>query len=416
MLKWCRIEQGNPKLSQDTLQTNNKSEKLPGTEMCGEWTDSGREATDSASLTSSHQSNTSSGACSSCTDTSGAPRGETSAQVALKIPNARRDGITQRHFRDSPGALDRGMQGHSRGWGSVEHLESDEDTRHVQPIRETSSVDDLLDAAERPIRGILRRHLPERSRYASSRPRFVFSRYNPQFRTLPAPRRGQERPCLPPPGLPLQKSFLSLQKFRRRPERDWGKERWDARQPKTADLAELRYDLAEESRSIGYLSATEVEDVRYFSRLEIRDAQCRSGTEAEQRTDPSRPDYAASDHHARSQQRPVTAPLCIDLCHQTPSAADQQSSPAACTTDSESQHSTLEEEELMNRLVSELVNTPPTLRRWYQAVSASRSLGLLLPLYRGLLDRLDPVSLAKLLLKVSGGGRGRAGIVLRGMS
>ena len=425
MLKWRRTEQGESGTAQRTRLARDaelRSDKLP--EMCGEGTDSGREATDSASLTSSQQSHTSSGACSSCTDTSGAPQSEGSLQGALKIPNTRRSGSPRSHVGDTQTDYAERPQGHSRVWGSVEHLESDESIRHAQPIRKTSSMDDLLDTPERPIRGILRRRLSARHRFTPSHPRFVLSRYNPQFRTLPVPRRGQQPACWPPADLPVQKSFLSLQKFRRRPARREN-ERRDARRPSAADIAVLRYDLTEESRSLGYLSATELGDVRYFSRLEVKEAQYLSGTEVEDRRKLSRPE--PPEHRAARQQRQHAAALRDDIRQSASSAAWRPSAVAPASPSlrpasaSEAQEAELlesreaelleareaelleaREAELLEALVTELVNMPPTLKRWYQAVSAAGRLGLILPLYRGLSDRLDPVTLAKLLFKVSG--------------
>ncbi|XP_043245681.1 unconventional myosin-XV-like isoform X2 [Amphibalanus amphitrite] len=409
MLKWRRSELG---LSEADKETRSGVDSNPGpqqaareSEMCGECTDSGREATDSASLTSSQPSNVSSG-CSACTDTSAVPRSEASSHSALKVPNARRRPAADRQRSDSLEGHRR-LQRHSGVWGSAEHLASEEDNQHdlqhVHPVRKTSSVDDLLETSDRPVRGILRRRGPDRYGGTPSRPRFVFSRYNPQFRTLPTPRRGQQT-CWPPADLPVQKSFLSLQKFRRR-ERGRARESRAAR-PTAADIAVLRHDLLEEARSLGYLSATELGDVRYFSHKERSSApgagaRLISESGADERTDGDLPRLKdiPPERRAVRQQRQLAAELCDVMRRPTPPLPAQQGSSRAPSWSVPLPGVAEEEERQLETLLDELVNTPPSLKRWYQAVSAARRLGLILPLYRGLHDRLDPVTLAKLLFK-----------------
>ena len=392
-----------------------------GSEMCNECIDSGRELTDSISQTSSQQSHASNGAGSTCTDSSDALQSDASRQGALKIASTRRALTGDQSLSDSLGGYGGRLLGHVGGWGSAEHLETDVSVQQVQPVRRTSSVNDLLDTTERPVRGILRKRLPDRYMYAPTRPRFVFSRYNPQFRTLPVPRRGQQS-CWPPPELPVQKSFLSLQKFRRRSvRREHIKEGRDTRRPVGEDLAALRQNLEDEARSLSYLSATELGDVRYFSRLEINDAQYFSGIEAADKKNLYRPDHVPSDNPSAKQQgrqitslreyirRSDTSVAWRDISTPTggPAATSRQSVSAPSAREGQLLQGlrgpAAREEQLLERLIDELVNTPPTLKRWYQAISEARNLGLILPLYRGLHDRLDPVTLAKLLFKVSHG-------------
>ena len=416
MLKWRRSELGPCEIGHGTepgVAVKTSCQKgHRRAEMCGECTDSGREATDSASLTSSQQSSATSAGCSACTDTSGATQSDTSYGDHLKVPNVRRSAAPERTEMDSLESRAGDVEYHSAGWGSAEHLATEQDVqRGAYPVRKTSSMDDLLDSSERPVRGILRKRLSDRRRYTPSRPKFIFSRYNPQFRTLPAPRRGQQQPCWPPSDLPVQKSFLSLQKFRRRPERGRARESRAAPRPTAADIAVLRHDLLEEARSLGYLSAAELGDVRYFSHTEI-DAQYLSESSAEGAKELSRLKDVPPEHRAARQQRQLAAMLRDSIPKASlPPPVRQRSPPAGRVPGWRGRvPEPTPDEGLLEELVGELVNTPPTLKRWYQAVTAARGLGLILPLYRGLHDRLDPVTLAKLLFKVSAVGwrKGRA--------
>ena len=393
---------------------------LSQSDMGAELVDSGREGTDSSSLGSSV-------ACSSCTDSSGvhvchltSGHGAGGDVAALKVPNTR-----QTHRKKGLEASEKtassvispvpakttttAKRPPARTLGQFGRRSTREVCRSTEnlPLQAASqtlsrvrSVDSGLDAVEKPVRGILRKRT-EAIENVLTKPSFVFSRYNPQCRTLPT-ERFSLRPSsqLPDHRLHVRKSFSTLQNFqtRRPPRRTVG---WSAGHPagQTPSDAPRRGSPGSSSARGSLGSSATRRSLRLTE--DGGGARLRSDWIAPPSSRPAEPaspttsttSFSSSASSSRSGE-PDERSTGVERRRAARGGRTRRSPPRQAG----SLEPVLEED-----VVDDLTNTPLTLTRWYQAVAAARTLGVVLPLYTGLQEQLDPVTLNRLIFQVGDG-------------
>lgn len=375
-------------------------------------TDSGREATatDSTSLASSHHS--SNATCSTCTDSSDMNQScsmPMPSSMALKVPNARQTARKQKYQRAQTSsnvyvmpppviraglARSRGGTGSvsSGGWVSVGDLTAyngdDVGTRCYQNLRKASSLEDSLDETQ-PRERSVRNQTQGYANTTPARPRFIFSRYNPQFRTLPAGRIlphskfKDTKDDLPPLDLPIRKSFRTLQNFRR-----------------TAEGLDSRSEMREkQAPQQSAWNTMPFASVPIYSQAMTQQSAYSLALSSAAPSDIFRIPGDLSQELYGGEWR---------LVHPASEETQVMTNPSAFEHRMERDVAAVEqrwkdESDSVDELAGELVVASVALKRWYQAVTIARTLGLILPLYQGLLEHLDPVILSKLLFKVSEG-------------